>query len=266
MKTITNCLGYNMGEVITMEYVIYALMLILLAYIVFRNVQLITAYRKNKKYIDCYQSLLRYDEDAAAKIDAYLADQKDPEYLNKGLILKLYQKIRNDESYLEVLNDLDLKGIFYQKDKVSKRKVSLNADVFIWLYLVLAVARKKSKFDVLDVMKEKIEALGLENRLEVKETSAILESLYEQGDGGVPFLNDILEGNYVGYEYDKGLIALFKRFAAATLAYDSEPIEEYYQEDLRKFAGTLIGENYLNNLDIIEKYPPYADKEVENKE
>ncbi len=248
-----------------MEYVIYALMAVLLVYIIYRNYQMIVTFKKNKKYIDCYQSLLRYEEDAPAKIDAYLAEQKDPEYINKGKVLKLYQQIRNDESYLETLNELDLKGIFFQKGKASKQKVSLNADVFVWLYLILAIARKKSKFDVIDAMKEKIEALGLDQRLEVKETSAILDALYERGDGGAAFLNDILEGNYIEYEYDKSLIALFKRFAAATLAYASEPIEEYYQEELRNFAGTLIGENYMNNLDLIEKYPPH-NKEEETKE
>ncbi|MBQ6560112.1 MAG: hypothetical protein IJL85_04710 [Erysipelotrichaceae bacterium] len=248
-----------------MEYVIYALMVILLVYIIYRNYLMIKMFKKNKRYIDCYQSLLRYDEDASAKIDAFLAEQKDAEYLNKGKILKLYQQIRNEESYLDTLNELDLNGIFFKKGKASKQKISLNADVFVWLYLILAIARKKSKFDVIDAMKEKIEALGLENRLEVKETRAILDALYETGDGGAAFLNDILEGNYIEYEYDKSLIAIFKRFAAATLAYASEPIEEYYQEELRNFAGTLVGENYMNNLDIIEKYPPHA-KEEENKE
>ena len=111
----------------------------------------------------------------------------------------------------------------------------------------------------------RIEALGLDQRLEVKETRAILDALYETGDGGAAFLNDILEGNYIEYEYDKSLISLFKRFAAATLAYASEPIEEYYQEELRDFAGTLIGENYMNNLDIIEKYPPHVKEEETNE-
>lgn len=248
-----------------MEYVIYALMIILLAYIIYRNYQMIKVFKKNKKYIDCYQSLLRYEDDAPAKIDAFLAEQKDEEYISKAKVLKLYQQIRNDESYLDTLNELDLRAIFFQKGKVSKQKVSLNADVFVWLYLILAIARKKSKFDVMDVMKEKIEALSLDNRLEVKETRAILDALYETGDGGAAFLNDILEGNYIEYEYDKSLISLFKRFAAATLAYASEPIEEYYQGELRDFAGTLIGENYMNNLDIIEKYPPHT-KEEETKE
>ena len=240
-------------------------MFILLAYIVFRNYQMFKTFQKNKNYIECYQSLLRYEEGASAKIDAYLAEQKDVDYINKGKILKLYDKIRNDESYLDILNEVDLKGIFFQKGKASKQKVSLNADVFVWLYLILAIARKKSKFDVIDAMKEKIEDLGLENRLEVKETRAILDALYERGDGGAAFLNDILEGNYIEYEYDKSLISLFKRFAAATLAYASEPIEDYYQEELRNFAGTLIGENYMNNLDIIDRYPPHK-KEEEKSE
>ena len=36
-----------------MEYVIYALMVILLAYIIYRNYQMIRVFKKNKKYIRC---------------------------------------------------------------------------------------------------------------------------------------------------------------------------------------------------------------------
>ena len=248
-----------------MEYLSYVLLAALLAYIVYRNVSVYLSYRNNKEYINCYQELLLGSENTLEKIEEYIASQKSEEAINKGRLLKLYALMNQDLDYADTLNELDLKPVFLQNNSASKSKLSINNDVFIWIYLTLALARKNSRFDVLEGLNEKLEDLHLNKRLEAEQGKAIYNTLSESDTKGIDFLNDILQGNYIDYEYDKQLIGLYKRFAASTLAYSGDPIEDYYKEDLRKFASTMIGQNYLKNLEIYDKYPPLT-AETENQE
>ena len=96
----------------------------------------------------------------------------------------------------------------------------------------------------------------LEVRVEFQLAKAICNALREKEDAGVGFLTSLLEGSYTQYAYEKNMIGLYKRFSASTLAYSGEPMEEYYKNDLHSFAATLIGKNYLKELDILDKYPP----------
>lgn len=233
----------------------------LLGYVMYRNVVLIGRYRHNKEYIECYKDMLSNVPEAYDRTCRYIENEKSAEYQNKGLVLKLYQQLDRPEDPMETLNKLDLKEIFYKNGKFSKQQLLMNNDVFIWLYLNMAKARKLSKFDVLNGLYDKIMELSLlENRVEFQLAKAIYNALCEKEDAGVEFLSSLLDGGYAGYEYDKNLIGLFKRFAAATLAYSGEPMEDYYKEDLHSFAASQIGKNYLNDLEIYEKYLP---KQVE---
>lgn len=239
-----------------MGYLFYVLILAILVYVIYRNINLYLSYRNNKGYISCYQDLLLNEDNTLQKIDDYIASQKSEESINKAKLLRLYALIDNDLDYRDTIDELDFKPIFFENGKASKSKLSFNNDIFVWLYLCLAKARNTSKFDVLETLNEKINDLHLDNRLEVKQAGAIYNALSENDTSGVDFLNDVLQGNYIDYDYDKQLIGLYKRFAAATLAYCAEPLDDYYKEDLRKFASTMIGQNYLKNLEIYDKYPP----------
>ena len=270
MKIITGCLGYNYinGRATIMDILFFIALLCLIFYVGYRNIVLLRRYRHNKEYIECYKKMLNDDENSYENICNYVKDEKIPEFKNKGLVLKLYEEMGQDIDYKETLETVSLKDIFYKKDKVSKQQITLNSDVFIWYYLDMARARRLSKFDVLNALYEKLIALKeLENRVEYQLGIAIYKALSEQDDAGVGFLSGLLEGLYTSYAYEKNLIGLYKRFASSTLAYSGEPIEEYYKNDLHKFAGTAIGRNYLTELEIIEKYPPLEEpKEEDNQE
>ena len=159
---------------------------------------------------------------------------------------------------------LNLKEIFYTNGKFNPGKLSMNSDVFIWLYMDMAKARQLSRFDVMNSLIKKLDEVPeLQNRVEYLLAKAIYNALNENEDGGVEFLNGLLQGNYTELGYDKGLIGLYKRFASSTLAYINEPIDEYYKEDLHAFANTLIGSNYMRDLEIYDKFPPVV---LDNKE
>lgn len=247
-----------------MEILFFVAMMLLLIYVMYRNITLIKRYRHNKEYIECYKEMLAGTETAYERTNAYIGSEDSDEFKNKARVLKLYEQMDTEEDISETLNDLDLKEIFYRKGKYSKKQTLMNVDVFVWIYLVMAKARRLSKFDVLNGLCEKLSELeGLDRRVEYQLTRAIYNALCEKEDAGVEFLSSLLDGGFAQYEYEKNLIGLFKRFAAATLAYSGEPMEDYYKEDLRDFASTQIGGSYMKNLEIYEKYLPKKDTESE---
>ena len=243
-----------------MEIMFFVAMFCLLAYVTYRNITLISRYRHNKEYIDCYKQMLNNSESAYERTCAYIANEKSPEYKNKGLVLKLYQQLGRDEDCTDTLEALDFKEIFYRNGKYSKQQLMMNSDIFVWIYLNMVRARKLSKFDVLNTLYDRFMELDqMENRVEYQLTKAIYNALCEKEDAGVEFLSSLLDGSFATYEYDKNLIGLFKRFAASTLAYSGEPMEDYYKEDRHGFAASQIGKAYMNDLEIYEKYLPKTD-------
>jgi hypothetical protein len=250
-----------------MEMIFFVAMFALLAYVRYRNFTLINRYRHNKEYIECYKEMLQGADTAYERINAYIENEKAEEFKNKGRILKLDEQMDMNEDLSGTLNDLDLRAIFLKNGKYSRQQVAMSADVFVWLYMDLAKARRLSKFDVLNALQEKIAGLPeLENRVEYQLTKAIYNALCEKEDAGVGFLSSLLDGTYAGYEYEKNLIGLFKRFASSTLAYSGEPMEDYYKEDLHSFAATQIGKTYMKDLEIYDKYPPREKEEEKPQE
>ena len=245
-----------------MDLLFFGVMLCLLAYIAYRNFDLIKRYRHNKEYIECYKEMLSGNEGAYEHVCRYVEEETSEEFKNKGRILKLYQEMDKELDCKDTLEKLDFKPIFYKKGKYSRQQLSINADVFVWLYLDMARARRLSKFDVLNTVYDKIQEIPeLERRVEYQTAVAIYNALCEKEDAGVAFLTSLLDGGFATYEYDKNLIGLFKRFGSATLAYSGEPMEDYYRNDLHNFAGTQIGSVYMKDLEIYDKYPPLEKKE-----
>ncbi|MBQ1347161.1 MAG: hypothetical protein IIY65_04115, partial [Erysipelotrichaceae bacterium] len=180
-----------------MEMIFFVAMFALLAYVMYRNFTLISRYRHNKEYIECYKEMLQGTDTAYERINAYIENEKAEEFKNKGRILKLYEQMDMNEDLSGTLNDLDLRAIFLKNGKYSRQQVAMSADVFVWLYMDLAKARRLSKFDVLNALQEKIAGLPeLENRVEYQLTKAIYIALCEKEDAGVGFLSSLLDGTY----------------------------------------------------------------------
>jgi len=238
-----------------MEYMFLILLVLVLAYVLYRNFDLFSKFKNNKVYIECYKKMLNKEDDALQSIDEYINNSKKEESKNKGRILRLYHLLDNNNDYIDSLNDIDIKPIFCKNDKFNKDQFKLNTDVFVWLYMLLAKARSLSKFDIINELYVKLASVpGIEEYVEYQLFKAIYNAVLEKEDGGVTFLTDMLEGKYTDYLYDKNMIGMFKRFAASTLAYCGEPVDDYYQEDIPKFAATTIGKTYLKDLGIYDKY------------
>lgn len=238
-----------------MEILLFVLMLAILAYVSYRNFKLIGRFSSDRKYIETYRSVLDQEETAYEKVCEYIGTEKSLDLKNKGLLLKLYLELEKDTDYSNTLSLINLKDVFYKNNVFSNNQLSNNVDAFVWINIIMAVARKKSKFEVLNTIMDQLNEIEeLDNRVEYQLSKSIYNCLNEKEDGGVGFMADLLEGNYTNYQYDKKLIALYKRFASSSLAYSGEPMEEYYKVDLADFSKSQIGYVYMNALDIYNKY------------
>lgn len=238
-----------------MEILLFIVMLAILAYVFYRNYKIIGRYSHDKKFIDAYKAILGQEENSYEKVSEYVENETSIDLKNKGLILKLFCELNEDRSYFDTLKQLNIKDIFYKDNVLSNSLLNNNIDTFIWINILLASARDKSKFDVLDTIDEQLSQLPeLDNRLEYNLSRALYNCLNEKQDGGIKYMSDILEGNYIDQQYDKKLITLYKRFAACTLAYSGEPMEEYFRQDLSAFSTSQIGHMFMSALDIYDKY------------
>ena len=249
-----------------MELLLFVLILCLVIYVIYRNIVLIGRYRHNKEYIECTKEMLSGSDTALSRVSNYIESEKSEEFKNKARIIELYLEMEEGERYLDTLEKLDFKQILCTNGKFSRRQMAINVDMFVWTYLDMAKARRLSRFDVLNSINDKMREIPeLETRVEYQLCKAIYNALCEKEDAGVEFLSALLEGGYSQYAYEKNLIGLYKRFAAATLAYSGEPMEEYFKNDLHSFSATQIGEAYMKDLEIYDKYLPIK-KDEENKE
>ena len=237
-----------------MDLIIFAVMTAVTIFIVYKNVSLFKRMKHNNHYVECYKAMLAGDEGAHEMILNTIESEPSTEFKNKTRIFQLYSELEKDPSGANCLNDIDLRDIFYTKDKLDRQKVTLNSDTFMWVMLVMVRARKYSRFDVIDKLSTQIlNAEDLNNRLEYKMVDALAKVLKED-ESGIRLFKDLLEGNTYQLAHDKQLIVLYKRMDAAVLDANSEPFDEYYKEDLVKFTTSLIGSNFMKDMGNYDKY------------
>jgi len=197
--------------------------------------------------------MLKNPTGAMDKINSFIENCKSNTYINKARILKLYVELVYKQDYCETLQELDLKDLFFVNNKFNHKETMWNADSYLWIMILMAKAKKDKK--LLEEIIDKLNYQELDSYLELKEIKAFKNALIKKEDKGIKFLNDLIQGNYLEYKYDKKLIGLYKRFAASILAYLNELSDDYYINDLREFGTTNIGSTFMKDLGILDKYP-----------
>ena len=249
-----------------MENILFAFILVMIGYITYKNIALISRYRFNKKYVAIYQDALNGTDNCLENIDKFISDCKDEEFKNKGKILKLYVELDKGLDYSNTLESIDLKPIYYKKGNISWSNVNLNSDSFIFIMMAMARGKRVNKNDVVEKLSNKIEELiELNNNIEYLETIALKNALLEKEDKGNGLFNSLLDGTYTEHKYEKNLIGLYKRFASSTLVYNKQAIDEYFDTDLKSFSSTLIGRCYMSDLGLHDKYKEVETKQEEEK-
>ena len=240
-------------------------MMFLVMAMLFSNMRKAKAMRRDERYIATYTAVLRDEENAVSELEAYIAEETDAELLNKSLIVKIYTDILSGKDPRETIERLDLAPVFLVKGEYMPEKVQRNSDAFVWLLLDLSKARSASMIDVMERLYEKISAYEdkLGGHVEYQVLKATYNALLEKDLDGIRFLNKLLSGEYADYTYDKSLVGVFKKVAAAILIYTGEPINEEDEVLLNSFVQTQVGNKFLTNLGIADRYITKEEKPAE---
>lgn len=236
-----------------MDKLMFGVLLVIFFMVTSKNFTLLKRTKFNKLYINLYRSMLDEKEDAYNQLCDYLSSETNKEYITKTLIIKLYYELCHGLDYEKTFNELNLKEIFTTKDLYDHRKTNINTDSFIWLMMVAGKLNDVNRLDLLDKLVSDLKSIKtMDERLEYKLMESILE-MYKGNKEGIDFLLNVTEGNYPDLRYEKQMIGLYKRFAAAFLA--SKDIEVLdYKEELEGFTTTIIGKPFMKQLGIYDRF------------
>ncbi len=212
---------------------------------------------KNKMIIDAVR-LINEKEVFINRVDQLISTVNDPEFANKGRVLKLWGCAYHQDfsEFDSTLQDLDIDSLI--EDKKGVKSIDTNEDSFFYLYLAIPnVLHHVGRDDLRTTMHAKLqpyeELLG--NQL-TKALSDQFDKYYDSvDDRGQTFFEKLLEGDYEGYIYSRTMIGIYKNLANATLYKIYQDQAKFDQlEDMKpmleKFAETGVGKRWIQSLDI----------------
>lgn len=241
------------------------IMTVIIITMLISNFRKIKNVRKDARYVDAYMRVLRDEEDAHENLNNYISEEVNPELINKSLIVKVYTDMLDQQNVLETVERINFGEVFEADGNNASSKVTRNSDSFVWLILDLAMAKELGNEGLMDVLYEKVSSYRLDNQVEYLVFKAAYEIFKNKEDKDTSFLKRLLQGDYVGYAYDKQLVGFFKKYAATLLVYANEDIDENDEAMLKDFALTQVGNRLMRHLNLLDKYKVEENKE-ENKE
>ena len=230
---------------------------------------------KNKMIIDAVR-LINEKEMFFNRVDQLISTVNDPEFANKGRVLKLWGCAYHQDfsEFDSTLQELDIDSLI--EDKKGVKSIDTNEDSFFYLYLAIPnVLHHVGRDDLRTTMHVKLQPYEeiLENQLS-KVLSDQLDKYYDSvDDRGQTFFEKLLEGDYEGYIYSRTMIGIYKNLANATLykIYQDQAKFEQLEEMkpmLEQFAQTGVGKRWIQSLDITldnTTEEPVEKEVVENK-
>ena len=230
---------------------------------------------KNKMIIDAVR-LINEKDMFFNRVDQLISTVNDPEFANKGRVLKLWGCAYHQDfsEFDSTLQELDIDSLI--EDKKGVKSIDTNEDSFFYLYLAIPnVLHHVGRDDLRITMHAKLqpyeEILG--NQLS-KALSDQFDKYYDSvDDRGQAFFEKLLEGDYEGYIYSRTMIGIYKNLANATLykIYQDQAKFEQLEEMkpmLEQFAQTGVGKRWIQTLDITldnTTEEPVEKEVVENK-
>ena len=212
---------------------------------------------KNKMIIDAVR-LINEKDMFFNRVDQLISTVNDPEFANKGRVLKLWGCAYHQDfsEFDSTLQDLDIDSLI--EDKKGVKSIDTNEDSFFYLYIAIPnVLHHVGRDDLRTTMHAKLqpyeELLG--NQL-TKALSDQFDKYYDSvDDRGQTFFEKLLEGDYEGYIYSRTMIGIYKNLANATLYKIYQDQAKFDQlEDMKpmleKFAETGVGKRWIQSLDI----------------
>ena len=230
---------------------------------------------KNKMIIDAVR-LINEKDMFFNRVDQLISTVNDPEFANKGRVLKLWGCAYHQDfsEFDSTLQELDIDSLI--EDKKGVKSIDTNEDSFFYLYLAIPnVLHHVGRDDLRTTMHVKLQPYEeiLENQLS-KALSDQFDKYYDSvDDRGQAFFEKLLEGDYEGYIYSRTMIGIYKNLANATLykIYQDQAKFEQLEEMkpmLEQFAQTGVGKRWIQSLDITlddTTEEPVEKEVVENK-
>ena len=230
---------------------------------------------KNKMIIDAVR-LINEKDMFFNRVDQLISTVNDPEFANKGRVLKLWGCAYHQDfsEFDSTLQELDIDSLI--EDKKGVKSIDTNEDSFFYLYLAIPnVLHHVGRDDLRTTMHVKLQPYEeiLEDQLS-KVLSDQLDKYYDSvDDRGQTFFEKLLEGDYEGYIYSRTMIGIYKNLANATLykIYQDQAKFEQLEEMkpmLEQFAQTGVGKRWIQSLDITldnTTEEPVEKEVVENK-
>ena len=238
--------------------IFYWLLAVVAIGITISNFMKMRTYNREKKFVETYSKALKKEKDAYEAVQQYVEEEKEQNLKNKARVIQIYEMLSRGEDVDNIIESIDFEPIFKTKGRFDAKLANRNGDLYVWLALVYARTNALKKKEVIEKLAKKLEPYNelLNNNLEYQLSKGYTSALIDKKNENYGFLNKLLEGDYAGMVYEKRLIGLYKRLAASFLAKNSDEIDEYYANDLKQFAGTLVGKTLLNELGIYDKYQP----------
>lgn len=252
-----------------MQVLLWAIIVFMLVRIYFMNKRT----KKSKQLIMTVNSINNKDE-FFKNVEAFEETMKDdPEFLNKGRIIHVwgmaYHKVI--EGLDEEIDSIDLHALMKQSRKGLD--ITDDEDGFFYMYLAIPnILDKNGMITYRHKVREKVETVAeeLNNQL-VKNLGDAINAYYEgQGDKGLSFYEQVLNGEYGEYAYSKQLIGLYKSICAAQAAKlykDSNNTEKYEElnEYLENFSTSGLGERWLKSLNLEVKKKEEKEENTEEE-
>ena len=241
-----------------MNSLIILLLIVFLIYMINKNRILMKRVRKVKAYGVCAQAIFARDENALMVINNYMETEDSVEFLNKARILKAVVELERELDPTSTLDLFDLKEIILKDGKnFDKNKVKLNSDTFVWMLVLMLRAHVK---ELDQVVEQVYEANTKYNEYLSNELAYVLMNVvyrlikHEESEEDLEILQNIQEGAYENYDYDKNVIGVYKYLSVAVLAYMEHELDEQDILDLKTFTKLKIGHIVMDDLGLYETY------------
>lgn len=231
---------------------------ILMFYSIYR---LFTASRRNSKGKELISivSNVNHKEEFMEQIDELISTCGDPVYENKARVIKLWGQAYHKDyaDFASTAESLNVNELI-QVNKKGEKTITENEDSFFYLCLGIPnLLYANGAMDCVKILQDKIKPFEeeLSDQLVAALGEANRDFCEKRNDQGVSFFQKLLEGDYAGYKYSKGLIGLYKMIANAMLAkyYENEGTLAEHPETkelLDQFAKTGLGERWMKAIDL----------------
>lgn len=228
------------------KYIIAIILVLATAFATYKNVQLIRRMKHLKRYATIASGVYENKQQSLEDIDQYIESQQIPEYKQKAIVFRL-AITSDDYKKEELIDQLQLKELAFEKNKVNEKKVNFNADSFYW-YLV-AIIESKDNPQILVKLKEKMqEADYLDGYLYHVLATQLCLAFETQNKQYLSIYHETVQGNIQHYRYSKQMYILFKKIALLVLVHFNEAITEEDKRQLEDFTNSRIGKYLAEKL------------------